>query len=63
MINYFHLRKLRNRKKILENFQRFISQERPIRILRENRNNELSRKITKIVINILQKNLDNERYL
>ena len=29
----------------------------------ENRNYELSRKITKIVINILQKNSDNERYL
>ena len=27
-----------------------------------NRNYELSRKITKIVINILQKNSDNERY-
>ena len=32
-------------------------------IFRRNRNNELSRKITKIVISILQKNSDNDRYL
>ena len=33
VINYIHLWKLRNRKKSLENFRRFISQERYIRIL------------------------------
>ena len=86
--HYSRLCKLRLRRKSLENFRKFTSQERHIRILIwsayyfiltyssndnyfrnqkmsfcENRNYEFTRKIMKKVINILQKNSNDERYL